>query len=766
MLFKYLLSILTVIGLGMSSSIHAEDVSGKLASWLVPIPKKADIGHKVSLKPLFNVKGETAESYVKLLSSELKRRYGWKRGTGTNIKFSRFRSEHGNEAYELTIGKDSINIRIAGEAAGFRAVGRLLAIFDSGLTEIQKDKAVICSEMTIKDYPDIQHRGMHLQMAFDSGEFASVRQEKIRRSLDLMLRLGYNFAVFDIGGLFESKILGDYCGKRPWRKSQLTQLIKYAKARGITVYPGINTIGHVERAPQLYIKKENGKRIAMDVTDKNFYKDYFALLNELAEMFDKPQYILIGTDECTAALKFLAAKKNKSSADIYKDFLKKTAVYFAEKKITPVIWHDMLLNSKEVTPGEPANGELTASVRSSLPKNYVIDYWCYDPIKPVNYRGLRTLVKTGREIWVTPWNSQQGTRDLIENAVKLKIKTVLGSTWLGPENTRNGFVDTAEYAWNASCKVKPLYNSTAIFNCFYNQRHAALPEKTTLLNFTGLKPEFNAPYKIIKVAGLEFPLQSYSVGSPTVKFTDSVQEVRKASLNKANSIFVMVPGSAAAGIQLDGVNVSRKYRQAVLYTPRYGKTTRTNGIGLEFVFRKGKVVKFAHGSHVGGSQQIYPDGGVLSVHDFAGPKSISLRANFLEGAEVKFAVIKQLQASKTISLNANIPMKTKGIALMFDSCFLPIGSVERQAELILKYADGSQQKIELKGNFLQKIKTLPDYAFRIYKVVRDAVPAERLNPIVFEWRRLGGFKFPEKIILNIFPAGQKNGFSMLSAIEW
>lgn len=762
MLFKYLLSVLIVIGFSLGLVTQAEDTA-----CLVPVPKKVNIGQAVGLKPRFEITGAKSDvEYVKLLNSELARRYGWKKGSGTNIKFGKLDSKHGNEAYELIISENSINILIAGEAAGFRAVGRLLAIFDSVLTEIRTDRSLVCRRLTINDYPDIPNRGMHLQMAYDLGDFASVRQEKIRRSLDLMLRLGYNFAIFDIGGLFESNILKDYCGKRPWRKKQLKQLIKYAKDRGIKVYPGINTIGHVGRSPQFYILKKNGRRTAMDVTNKTFYKDYFALLDELTGLFDKPQYILIGTDECAPALKLLAARNNKKPAQIYAEFLKKTASYFAAKKIKPVIWHDMLLSSKDVTPGEPANGDITASVRALLPKNYVISYWCYDPIKPVNYLGLKKLVKTGCEIWTTSWNSQQGTRDLIENAARLKIKTVLGSTWLEPNNTRNGFVDTAEYAWNALSDVKVSYNSTAIFNSYYNQRHVALPEKTSPLEFSGLKTKSKEPGEIIKAAGLEFPLLSYSAAKPTVKFTDSVEDIYKASLDKSKSVFVMIPGSAAAGIQLDGVNVPRKYRQAILYTPRNGKASKTNNIGLEFVFRKGKVVKFAHGTHVGGNQKIYPDGGVISVHDFAGPKSISLRANFKEGADVKFAVIKNLQVSKAINLQANISEKTKGIALMFDSCFLPIGSTERQAEIILKYSNGSQRKIDLKGNFLQDIKPLPDYAFRIYKVVRDVAPVKFLNPIVFEWRRLGGYKFPEKIVLNIFPAGQKNGFSMLSAIKW
>lgn len=765
MFLKYL-SAIAVIALGMNIGTKA-GAPVKLAAWLVPVSKKVNIGQTVGLKPEFEITGAKTEAgYVKLLNSELVSRYGWRKGRGTSIKFSPLGMEHGSEAYELSIGKDTINVLIAGDAAGFRAVGRLLAIFDSGLTEVLNDKSLLCRKLTVSDYPDMPHRGMHLQMAFDTGDFNSVRVEKIRRSLDMMLKLGYNFAVFDIGGLFESKVLKNYYSKRPWSKKQLQQLIKYAEARGIAVYPGINTIGHVERAPQLHILKKGGKKVAMDLADKKFYEDYFDLLDELTELFNRPRYILIGTDECAAALKFLSEKSGKKPADIYADFLKKTASYFAAKKLKPVIWHDMLLDSKEVTPGEPANGTLTASVRSSLPKEYVIDYWCYDPIKPVDYRGLKALLKTGREIWVTPWNSQLGTRNLLENAAKLKIKTVLGSTWLGPENTKNGFVDTAEYAWNAMNPVKPIYNSTAVFNCFYNQRHVAFPEKIKPLEFSGLKSEFKAPYEMLKAAGMEFPLMSYSVGKPEIKLTDSVQEAYKASLNKDSSIFVMVPGSAVTGIQLDGVNVSRLHRQAILYTPRYGGYSRTNGIGLEFVFRKGRVTKFAHGTHDGGNQKIYTDGGVISVHDFAGPKSTTLRAYFREGAEVRFAVVKQVPASKTINLHADITAEIKGVALMFSSSFMPVGSNEPQGEIILKYADGSQRKIDLKGDFLQNIQTLPDHAFRTYKVIRDIAPVTRINPIVFEWRRSGRDKFPETIIVNILPAGQKNGFSMLSAIAW
>ena len=206
MLLRYLLSIFAIIGFSLNLEIQAGEALEQLSSWLVPTPKKANIGQAVELKPLFDISGAEANAaYVKLLDSELRRRYGWQKGRGTSIQFTTLDSEHGREAYELTIGNKSINISIAGDAAGFRAVGRLLAIFDSGLTETRNDRSLLCRELTLKDYPDMPQRGMHLQMAFDTGDFTSVRQEKIRRALDLMLKLGFNFAVFDIGGFSNRK---------------------------------------------------------------------------------------------------------------------------------------------------------------------------------------------------------------------------------------------------------------------------------------------------------------------------------------------------------------------------------------------------------------------------------------------------------------------------------------------------------------------------------------------------------------------------------
>lgn len=761
---------------GIGNGVWAGDsVAEFAAAGLTPQPKQFSIGTKaIVIKPPFLIINDRpAESgYIDWLKSDLKSLFGWSLAEdgkpGVTIEFKHQALNHGDEAYKLEFMPDRIIITVSSIDGGYRAVGRLLAIFDSSFVKINQDGSLGCRELQITDWPDIPQRGMMLQMAFPAGLDAATRQETVRRSLDTMARLGYNFVVMELGGCFESKEFESL--PKAWNSQVLRGLINYAKARGLKVYPAINSIGHLERAPQLFVIKDaKGRGVAMDITKPDFYPKYFAMLDGLSELFGKPEYIHLGTDESNAAFARLAVQSGRKPAELYAEFLNRTSEYFTSRKIRPVIWHDMLLTPADANPGEPANGKDTASVRSNLNKNFVVDYWSYDPV--ASYRGLETLVNSGNEIWVSPWNSHPGTRQLIQASNKLKIGTVMGTTWDGPAQTATGFVNTAEYAWNAAHKdFTAGYQAAAVFNRHFNNRPDRIPATTRELEFTGNAVGTNdVKYGTqLSAGGLLFPCsRPIAAGQCDLTILAAPADVRKAAAETGTAVFVLDPQNQTAGVKLDGVDVPRGTRQAILYTPEFGTSSRTNPIGLEWVFRNGKIEKFAHGTHHGGNQPISPDGGVISVHDFSGPKSIYLRAEFNIGDTVKFAALKETAINTPVELKADIPADANGVAVLVSARFIKIGETGSPGRFIVRYADNSNYTLQLNGDFLQQFNPFPDGHFRRWVASQDfALPAAYNPMVVYEWRKTPGKSCPTSLTLEISPAGQKSGFTVISAVSW
>lgn len=763
------------IGADKSDSLQSGEIA---AMGLVPQPKVFSFGKApIVFRPTFSILNDrpSETGYSEWLISDLNRLFGWKsagnENPGVSIEFKHQELNHGKEAYQIDFSSGKISVTISGIEGGYRAVGRILSIFDGVFIKIKSDGSMECRELKITDWPDMPKRGMHLQMAYPSRSDAAAKTEIFRRTIDTMARLGFNFAVFEVGGCFESLRNPDVSVKGYWTQAQLKELIQYAKVRGIAAYPGINSIGHVDRGPQIFLLKDkNGRNAAMDITHPDFYLKYFSVLDELSEVFGQPEYFHIGTDESNAAISMLVAKSGKSGGILYADFLNRTSSHLKRKDIHTVIWHDMLLSSADVNPGEPANGQDTYAARNGLGKDIIIDEWCYDPVNN-SYRGLEMLAGLGNEIWVSPWNSHPGTRQLIMAADKLKIGTVLGTTWSEPSEASTCFVNTAEYSWNASKKDLTVnYNATAVFTQHFNNRPERIPARTSGIEISGagINQEESKPLARGDYGGLLFPAgKSVSAGQLKMNALSTPAEVRKAAAEPDNAVYILDPRNRAVGMKLDGVDVPRGTRQAILYTPAFGTSSRTNPVGLEWIFRNGKIEKFAHGTHAGGNQQIFPDGGVISVHDFSGPKSTYLRAEFNIGDTVAFASFHETALTAPLELRADIPAGANGVALMVSASFIRIDETESPAKFIIRYDDNSSCELVLQGDFLQKLKPVPDGHFRNWVAGQDfSLPASYNPLVVYEWRKTADKKSPASITIEVSPAGQRIGFTVASAVSW
>jgi hypothetical protein len=768
---------LAALALFAAGAVSAADDTGKITDdgaakfGCVPIPKEMSVGKgTLTFKGPFRIvcDSEDESGYSDWLAAGMKRLFGWTsraQKPGFEIEIKHQDLGHGPEAYKIDIAKGKITLTCAGPDADFRAAGRLLSIFEADFFRPGAAPGTLeCPPLRVTDWPDMPNRGMMLQMAFDSGRPSNIRMSIIRRSIEMMARLGFNFVVLEPGGCFESENFT--APKGCWTKMELRELVGLASSRGLKVYPAINSVGHVERAPKLFLLNDaKGRPVAMDITNPRFYQEYFDVVDELSSIFGNPAYFMIGADEAKAALAKLSAVTGRKPEDLYSEFLKKAAAGFAARKTRPVIWHDMLLSPSE---DDGANGQDTFTARETLDKSFVIDYWCYDARG--NYRGLEALVKTGNEIWASPWSSRAGIKCLVQDAVRLGVKTILGTTWSGPEQSASAFVSTAEFTWNAKrAGFNPSYLPAAVFGQLFNGRPDHLQAAAAPLEIKGpsAKPGDLKMEPKITAGGLVFPAdKQVSAGRAQPSALNSPEDVRKAAA-KGSAVYIADPANRASGMKINGVNTARGVRQVILYTPSFGKNTGTNTAGLEWIIRNGKVEKFAHGSFEGGSQPIPEDGAVISVHDFAGP-SDWLRAELTLGTPVSFVSVPEPPDTAPAEFQIQIPYGAKGAALALGAEFLKAGGNSLLGKVTARYAGGGSPETEITEDFVT-LSSPPsgDGSFIRWTAWPDfKVPAET-NPLaVLEWRKTKTQDCPASLTIQITPEGRRAGLTAVSAVSW
>jgi Glycosyl hydrolase family 20, catalytic domain/Glycosyl hydrolase family 20, domain 2 len=738
---------------------------------LVPTPKnlKSESG-AVTLKPPFKIiaKSRDKSSFVQWLENDLNQTFNWqltanKSMANSVIEFKYQDLGHGDEAYKLTILPRKIEIIIASQKAGYLAVGRLLSILENNSTKINSDGSLTCPKLKIFDWPDMPMRGMHLQMPYAGRINNDVQFKIICQTIDTMARLGFNFVVFEIGGRFESLKSPEVTVRGQWTQSQLRKLVKYAKAHGITPYPGINCIGHLDRSPQIFVlKNSKGRRVAMNILHPEFYNKFFGVLDELSELFDNPAYFHIGTDESAPAFKRLIADSGKKGAQLYADFINKTTQYLKQKNIRPVIWHDMLVTRNQVNSREPANGKDTFAALGMIDKRVVIDYWCYGSL--AEYKGLNKLVKSGFEVWISPWQFPAGVKSLMAQVKKTKIKAVLGTTWSWVYNVGPAFVLTADYAWNALAPgFSTDYDAFGVFANYFHRRKAKVyvPDSKPLV-FTGGVQEPYTNLKAensLKISGMKFPLDKITIADKAnyYPFTNT-RDAKKLMAQKHKSLLlVMDPENDSSGAMLSGIDTARLSNYTVLYTPGFGNKTKTNIYGNEYVFNKGKVENITINQ---GNSSIPRDGGVLSSHGSGNDVIRWLTSRISVGSKVKLLVAGS-NLEKNTELTAELPKNTNGFIFLLIARITAFGKPVQLGKIILEYDSGKSDIVNINNDFL--IRNMPTFGALSYWSTNVA----KNNLIAaYEWNKSAVSRRPKKIRIIITPTGGLLGLGVLSGKCW
>ena len=343
---------------------------------------------------------------AKMLNVYLKKLYGFtlavksKPGNthnGSSIIFKLLNNSDRKDAYHLDVDAGEIIISSAGSEGLFYGMQSLLQLLPD-----TKDKSINTGfpipQLSIKDYPRFQYRGMHLDV---SRHFFDV--DFIKKYIDYLAYHKFNTFHWHLtddqgwrieikkyprltsaGGFRNGTIIGHYPGTGNdsihyggfYTQKQIKEIVKYAQDRFITVIPEIEMPGHASAAIAAYPKlscfpdestkiaantpwsgSRNGKQVQQtwgvfeDVFCPSEYTFKFLenVLDEVMQLFPS-KYIHIGGDECPKdawkrsafCQKLIKDKNLKDEHGLQSYFIQRIEKYLNSKGRNIIGWDEIL----------------------------------------------------------------------------------------------------------------------------------------------------------------------------------------------------------------------------------------------------------------------------------------------------------------------------------------------------------------------------------------------------------------------------------------
>ena len=380
--------------------------------------------------------------------------------------WSRKKSGLGAEAYELTIGNKSVDIK-AETLQGVRYALyslRQIAIPKRGTAKVE---GWIAPKSYVKDSPALSFRGIHICWFHETSPW------EVERLVRMAAYYKMNYAVIESWGAFRSDIAPWY----GWQdgsmtKDEVSRIKAIADDLGITLIPQINVFGHATMS-----RGGAGKHAALDFNPE--YQPLFepsagwvwclsnpetrklltSLIWEQLEAFGNPPYFHIGGDEadppsCPDCIA-------KPYSELFLNHIKAMNDAVTAKGARTMMWHDMLLEKGDPRwKGFYANGTPeTAAGFLEFPRDIIICDWYYGDAKE-DYPTLEYFKGLGFETLTCPWKNRAGIKAQGLSARNGKADGILGTLWhhyFGDDLVRI-YMTTATAAWNAGAEEHAVRN--------------------------------------------------------------------------------------------------------------------------------------------------------------------------------------------------------------------------------------------------------------------------------------------------------------------
>jgi len=215
----------------------------------------------------------------------------------------------------------------------------------------------------------LNFRGLML----DSSRNAVYNIDFLKETITKLALMGMNYFCLYTEDTYEVEgepLIGYSRGR--YSKKELKEFVLFAEQFGITMFPCIQTLGHLEQI--LKYSHYSDFRDNDRVLNTSFPKTYdliSKLISNASEPY-KSNLIHLGMDETWGIGRGKTFKANTpiNPTKIYAEHVAKVAKICEEKGLKPVIWADFVLGSS----GEKAMDNESISI---IPKNLILNYWNY-----------------------------------------------------------------------------------------------------------------------------------------------------------------------------------------------------------------------------------------------------------------------------------------------------------------------------------------------------------------------------------------------------
>jgi hexosaminidase len=305
----------------------------------------------------------------------------------------------------------------------FRGLGELLLNQESS------------KSFTISAQPSFTFRGLMI----DCSRNGVIKTDYLKKVIPALALLGLNYLTLYTEDTYEitgHPLIGYKRGK--YTKRELKDLAKFAANFGITMFPCIQTLGHLEQVlkfPQ-YRHLQDDYNI-LSFKKKESYRLIEAMITSAIEPYNT-DLIHIGLDETWGLGKGKCFESNKKidPRQIYLDHVQKVNAICRKHKLAPIMWGDIVIGMHDTT------FSMDKKQTGRLPKNIIMDFWNYyepnqnyykNKIKEYRAMGFEPLISPGLWNWMVPWanfdKAQETMTPFMAIAEDMGVKRILMTMW-------------------------------------------------------------------------------------------------------------------------------------------------------------------------------------------------------------------------------------------------------------------------------------------------------------------------------------------------
>lgn len=449
---------------------------------LIPVPRsvKLERGTYTLPAPIVYTIADSLQSFVSGHFSDFPGISTNFSKNGGNIVF-RYKAELPVQGYNLSVNHDNIIIEYSSRQGLYYSLVTLKVL--------RQNYSGILPNCTIEDYPDLDVRGVMLDISRDKVPAIETLLSVVQLLADLKynhLQLyieGFSYAYPSFEDLYQNK-------ETPITGDEIRKLDAFCKSRFIDLVPNQNTLGHMMAWLATDEFKDlaecpNGYKVlglmsmkgTLDPSDPRSIELVTRMSDDLLPNFTSGHYNVNLDEPLELGLgKSKKLVKDIGEGQVYLDYVLKVHKMVAERNKKMMIWGDIVMKHPELLP--------------MIPKDITILDWGYESSYPFE-RHCKSLQEAGISYMVCPgtnsWTSIAGRTDnmlsTIEsaavNGTKYGAKGILITDWgdLGHWQylpvSYAGFVAGASMSWNSK-KPSDVQLSSFLSSYVFRDRNSLM----------------------------------------------------------------------------------------------------------------------------------------------------------------------------------------------------------------------------------------------------------------------------------------------------